>query len=91
MSVDLPYCHITPLTRTRSPYTCYSHQSRVLQVDGNDRSHSEGRVKAELLAADQRVQQLEADNSSLRRRLAEVADSKGKCESVSCHDRSDEP
>jgi hypothetical protein len=65
LTISLSQCHAMPC------------QSRVLQVDGSDRSHSESRLKAELSAADHRVQQLEADNSTLRRRALEVAEGTG--------------
>ena len=63
-----------------------STQSRVLQVDGNDRTHSETRLKAELGAADHRVQQLEAESSSLRRRVLDVTEGKGatRCAVLCC-------
>lgn len=53
-------------------------QNRSLQVDGNDRTHSESRLKSELNAADHRVQNLEAENSSLRRHLLDVTEGKGE-------------
>lgn len=46
-------------------------------MDGNDRTHSEARLKSELGAADSRVQQLEADNSTLRRRVLDLTEEKG--------------
>ena len=52
----------------------------MLQVDGNERSHSESRMKAELSSADQKIRQLEEDNTMLRRRLLDVTEGKGAFE-----------
>lgn len=52
--------------------------NRSLQIDGNDRSNVETRLRSEVGAVESRAQQLEDDNASLRRRIFDITEGKDR-------------
>jgi hypothetical protein len=64
------------LSRLENESKRYEEQVRQLQLELSEKSHLENRMRSDLLAAETKMTHFESENMALRRRLADVTDSR---------------